>query len=490
LTAEFLNRIRTQGSGIILVEGRRTTQNPISLELRRGGRLVLRQFFGLSTSGVEDMYRFKSLLTAGGGPSLPGDRLDEPANYPDELGSTRNFVFLHGYNVTANESRGWQSEMFKRLFWSGSRARFFGVSWYGYETKIGDLVTPDYHVNVDNAFQTSGALAAFLGQLSADGKTTVAAHSLGNMVVSAALQDFSPPVENYFMIDAAVALEAYDASETRSRSSPNHNMVHFEWDGPGGAYKESLRASEWYTHFPEDDHRRSLTWRGRFDRVPVANVWNYYSSGEEVLGTHPQSSWTAVAWTQFIGFTSGVFSSDEIDVELGRHVWALQEKNKGRGINLLSMSDPVRLGSSDVGGWGFNRDDYFVQDAENDRRHMTLAEANDIDTTGLREKPFFRKGRESELYTSAGSEYARIHRDRLLGEMIPARSLPAGANKVQALKVGYNLDMNSLFQSGWPQSRVGARRREWRHSDVTDVAYLFVWPLFESFVQNGALARD
>jgi len=489
LSPAFLNHIGVHGAGVVLVEGRKPSSKPIRLDLRRAGQLagrpVLRLFFGLSISPVEGMFRFKNLQPSGGGPSIPGDRLGEPPNYPDDLDSDKNFVFLHGYNVSANEARGWQAEFFKRLFWAGSRARFYGVSWYGYETKISDIVTPDYHVNVDNAFQTSGALAAFLAQVGATGETTVAAHSLGNMVVSAALQDWNPPVKNYFMLDAAVALEAYDASETRSRTSPNHNMVHREWDGPGGAYKETLRASEWYTLFPEDDHRRALTWRGRFDRVPVANVWNYYSSGEEVLQTHPQANRTAVVLTQGQGWLSGIFTSDEIDVELGRFVWALQEKNKGRGLNLLGLGDPVRLGSSDLGGWGFNDDDYFVLANENDRRRMTPAEANDINPLELRARPFFEKGRELALYTDNGSEYARVHRDRLLGEMIPARSLPAGANYMKRLDIDANQDMHSVYKNGWPISRRGDD--SWRHSDITDVAYLFVWPLYESFVSSARL---
>lgn len=492
LSPAFLAHIAIHGTGVLLIEGRKTSSKPIRLDLRRAGAPVMRLFFGLSVAGVEQMYRFKSLLAAGGGPAGLADQLGAPPNYPDDLGSDKNFVFLHGYNVNVSEARGWQAEVFKRLFWTGSRARFCGVSWYGYETKIGDIVTPDYHVNVDNAFQTSGDLAAFLAQTSATGETTVAAHSLGNMVVSAALQDFSPSVENYFMIDAAVALEAYDASETRSRTSPNHNMVHFQWDGTGGAYKESLRASEWYTLFPEDDHRRSLTWRGRFDRVPIANVWNYYSSGEEVLQMHPQRSGTTVSGKLLSSILSGVFTSDETAVEFGRHAWALQEKNKGLGFNLLSLGDPVRLGSSDVGGWGFNRDDYFVLVAENDRRHMTLTEANNIDTMGLREKPFFRKGGEFELYGSNGSEYARFHRDHLLGEMIPARSLPAGANQVGVLREGSiidrNLNMHLIFRNSWPTSR--GNDLSWRHSDLTDVAYLFVWPLYDSFVSAAQLKND
>ncbi len=487
LSPAFLAQIASSGAGVLLIEGRKNSPHPIRLELHRAGKPVLKLFFGLSVSPVVEMFRFKNLLASAGGPSLPGDRLAEPSNYPDDLGSDKNFVFLHGYNVTMDESRGWQSEMFKRLFWSGSRARFHGVSWYGYQTKLFDSFTPDYHVNVENAFQTSGDLAAFLAQVSATGGTTVAAHSLGNMVVSAALQDWNPPIENYFMLDAAVALEAYDAGETRSRSSPNHNMVQWEWDTPAGAYKESLRASEWYTLFPDGDHRRSLTWRGRFDRVPLANVWNYYSSGEEVLAMHPQRSSSSVIWNQSKSLYFGIVTSEEVEVETARFAWVLQEKNKGRGVTLLGQADPIRLGSSDIGGWEFNDADYFVQIDDHDIRRMRPAEANAIDPMRLRTKPFFRMGRELELYGSDGSEYARIHRDRLLGEMIPARSLPAGANPTKALRVGFNLDMNRMFKLGWPQSR--GDDEAWRHSDITDVSYLHVWPLFKSFVDNAALNR-
>ena len=45
---------------------------------------------------------------------------------------------------------------------------------------------------------------------------TILAHSLGNMLVSAAIQDWQMPCARYFMLNAAVAAEAYDTSSVSS----------------------------------------------------------------------------------------------------------------------------------------------------------------------------------------------------------------------------------------------------------------------------------
>jgi hypothetical protein len=44
------------------------------------------------------------------------------------------------------------------------------------------------------------------------GETTVAAHSLGNMVVLSAISDYGATPSHYFMIDSAVAMEAIDGT--------------------------------------------------------------------------------------------------------------------------------------------------------------------------------------------------------------------------------------------------------------------------------------
>ena len=97
--------------------------------------------------------------------------------------------------------------------------------------------TPNYHTNVVEAFLTAPALAEFLSMLT-NGRITVAAHSLGNMVVLSALNDWNAHIVNYFMLDAAVAIEAIDGS---SASIIDDNMVHPQWS----RYANRLWASRW-----------------------------------------------------------------------------------------------------------------------------------------------------------------------------------------------------------------------------------------------------
>jgi hypothetical protein len=177
--------------------------------------------------------------------------------------------------------------MFKRIFWSGSKAKFIGTTWHSADRQVSGIeVTVNYHKNVDHAFQTAKGteqvlgLAAYVNSLG--GQMTIAAHSLGNIVVSSSISDWEMNVSNYFMIDAAVASEAFDT--TTITSSQNNNMIHPDWmDYPG-----RVRASEWYKLFPSEDPRSRLTWRGRLGNSG-AFVFNFYSSGEEVLAEHPNS---------------------------------------------------------------------------------------------------------------------------------------------------------------------------------------------------------
>ena len=131
-----------------------------------------------------------------------------PSNWPDADRNGKHFIFVHGYNVSGDDSQGWHAEIFKRLYWSGSEAMFTGISWEGNESQIPfNMKSPDYWNNVTNAFQTSKSVSEFAALL--PGEKTIAAHSLGNMVVSSAIADHDLEVENYFMIDAAGPMEAY-----------------------------------------------------------------------------------------------------------------------------------------------------------------------------------------------------------------------------------------------------------------------------------------
>ena len=91
--------------------------------------------------------------------------------------------------------------------------------------------------NVQNAFATVSALKNAMDGI--DGPKWFIAHSLGNMVVSAAAQDWGMQYERYFMLNAAVPVEAYDATavtmETRASMTPPL------WSG----YAERLKSVNW-----------------------------------------------------------------------------------------------------------------------------------------------------------------------------------------------------------------------------------------------------
>jgi hypothetical protein len=389
------------------------------------------------------------------------DRLDEPTNCPDQEcldWNDKNFVFFHGYNVDGQQARGWQAETFKRLFWSGLKGRFWGVSWYGSQTQAFDLATLNYHANVQNAYKTVPALRSFLNTVT--GSTTLAAHSLGNMLVSFCLNDsnissnpnekLTVPISNFIMIDAAVALEAYmgDNQNPVEQFESSNPMVHPDWYG----YQKRLGATEWYTLFDTYDDRNKLTWRNRFADLPNGiNYFNYYSSGEEVLDTH-------------LGDPGLI---DIVKDGQGRYAWALQEKLKG------AMSTSWVLGSS-YGGWELNSGYYMFLDK---------SAANVLPADKLKTIPFFRLGSAAELAETNGSQYAHDNRPKLLAEAFPSLTLPAGGpdgmrldnfafGKIKAL------DMQSTFPNGWPKERENRDDYRWLHSDMRELSYVFISELF------------
>jgi hypothetical protein len=482
LTDDFINEVKADRSGVILVEARAATAagtHP-KLELHVINKFtstdVIQIGLPVKFSGVENMYRNINLLAAdnasGGRPS---DYLNEPANYPDSLSVNKNFIYLHGYNVNPEQARGWNAEMFKSLFQTGSRAKFYGVTWNGSETQHAGSVTLNYHLNVDNAFATAPALANALAGL--QGETTVAAHSLGNMAVSSAIHDWNARIARYFMIDAAVAIEAYDGGAAQEPL-----MVHEQWSQAGRPadqnYPEQVWATEWHqlSALVAGDNRKRLTWRDRLKNTTQVTAYNFYSSGEEVLAD-PDATTPGVA-----GYAGGqlyniVFGSNP----MGEKVWTLQEKLKGRTIT-------GEILGSNYGGWGFNLY-WYIQAPQSPPRLRIPAETNSLSDAELVADSFFSSG-PLALHNSNGSTYAGQHRNTLLAEMIPARTRSAGSNRVESrgfvLLSGEdrNFNMNAVFQNTWPSGRSSTR---WLHSDVNNVGYPFTWKLFAKFAELGEL---
>jgi hypothetical protein len=479
LDTNFLAHIQnTGGTGIILVEGCAAATRPLWLEIWRNGKLLAGTPLYLSISGVEQMFRHVNFCAAANGSIEVPARADAP-NEPSTNG--KNFVFLHGCNVNQQEARGNLSEVFKRMYWSGSKAKFYGVTWNGAVTKEfleiqalppEDRFTPDYHTNVYNAFLTAPHLADFLGSLS--GQTVVAAHSLGNMVVLSALNDCTNvnfKLNTYFMIDAAVAMEAV-------QSMPGDPaMVYSTWR----PYSPRLFASDWWQLFPSDDGRNKLTWNNRFGNLRNTDIYNFYSSGEEVLRRYnvdPPAGVLRGLVTELVENWAGH--------PYGSYVWVWQEKGKG-----TSRLDNF-IGSTH-GGWKFS---YYWRDPQG--KPLSPDAMNDIPNSRLQEQPFFSVGSsangppDEDLLGDDGSAYAQANRNRILSDAIPALTLPVGANWVKKFAPqnvdDRNFDMQEEFENGWPSSRsTGVEAYYWHHSDFVYVAYPFTYKLFNQIATLGNL---
>ena len=473
---------------LVLLEGIKPGTAPLVLGITdQAENQVFTTGLNLSLDGVEQMFRHVNLISAVSGyPPVSGtkwgetDRLDVPKNCPDDvcIGSDgTDFVFVHGYNVDGQQARGWHSEMFKRMFWSGSRSRFWGVDWYGSESQLFNAVTVNYQINVQNAIKTAPAFRSFLNK-QMQGSTSIAAHSLGNMLVASALADqptyqpLTAPIAKFFMIDAAVATEAFTGGEVPTVYDGSNKMVHPDWWG----YKSILGASEWYRLFynaqinGEPDARSTLTWRDRFKGLPqTISYYNFYSSGEDILAEH-----------------EGVPSFLSATGEGGRTIWAQQEKLKG------SMPLGYLLSSS-YGGWGFNRDDYlekfYDENGFTGYRVWLSGKANSIAENDLKTVPFFDGGSAfGSLFSSIGpgNSVVRNNRDKWLAEAFPSLTGAAGGPEGVRLNTTFNpdnvIDMESKISNGWPRERIDQEIEGWRHSDLKNVSYTYIYKIFDNMV--------
>jgi len=463
LSDEFLQGVTDETGGILLIEAWKATEKPLKLVVKKkGSEEQMCEFpFHLKIDEVEKMFRHKNIRQAvpswNGRVAGEADRLGEPENFPDALCNNKNFIFVHGYNVNGDQARGWQAEVFKRMFWSGNHAKFYGVSWSGDRNQTGypllGLRTPNFHHAVYDALASAQSLAQFVNGLPGD--KTIAAHSLGNLMTSAAQSDYGMSVANFYLVNAAQSIEQHQANATKST-----RLRHGDWPN----YQERTWASEWHLlPFPQSDGRKSLTWRGRV-AGHSGDRHNFYSDVSNDLGDHvmrtPTEQTDDDAVIQFNALV-GAFLGGAAD---GSQAFCLQERLKGHF--LLSQ-----MGGT-YGGWRFteNYDDSTPPSPPN-HRTPTASETNVLNDSELQAEPVFdpgfyhqfspplpgggtkvvRTGAPSWIAdlteATTGSTIAQQHRNLLLSEMFPARTLAVGGNPVPVFGAR-NIDMQSTMRLG------------------------------------------
>jgi|GEM_PF-969106 len=528
LTAGFLEQLRSSARNtIILLEGREPWKGEIALEIRRQGTFVHSVALPVEIVEIEEMFGHKNLRPIAGAADGTPDRYTvvDPSSGKILVGENheigrqpfcmqgedRTLVWVHGYNVGPGEARATFAEVFKRFFHAGLNGRFYGVSWFGDPPA---LITPHYHQAVVNAFATAGAFRDFAASL--PGATSIAAHSLGNMVAGSAIQDHGlTDFARYFAVNAAVALEAYGQvtdiaamvnPDGSFADDPNADMIRVEtWPDYLAAGQSRLLASEWHTLFASPDNRSRLTWRNRLDTVPSDRVYNFYSSTEEVLRRYAGDN---------LVFTGNGLSVDALAVS----AWVKQEKFKGRR-KILNLADNIGGVSSPFAGWSLNPA-WWIENPESmfdPKELMPLppASAAEITSDQLRGVPFFdpaigelvaddpEGSRPSDFVAKKVSEtvlsdYYRKNtpahnllqvRDWLLAEAFPATTLPMGANRYDLLESN-NIDISGVrndsggccktSEKQWPRAQtVAFPVKEWRHSDYKEMSYQHVYEFYQ-----------
>ncbi len=478
LSAAQVASIVDKGEIIVMIEGRKISNAPIVFTIERAGIKCLDIQLPLHLDEVEHMYRHLNLRDAA--TTYEGNKISEspinygrpteienPTGWPDSQNSQKYFVFVHGFNVNAQEARGWNNEMFKRFHNSGSQSRFIGVTWRG-------DTAPNYHEAVFRAFQTGDALAKKLLSF-VDGPITLAGHSLGNAVVGNAIQRGGLAPQSYLAINAAIPAEAY--SSNCCTLTQRQNMTELNWR----KYDANLYASYWNEIFPKSDARSKLTWRNQFEKSQKIMA-NFYSGGDEIIAK--ANSVTEASIVKLV-FNQGFNFLD--------NAWKYQELIKG--LSWYNSAASVFMDRRQA-GWAFNDDWWLWADAdEGSKVKYTPSQARNISNSRLITKPFFDNFSEREIQSSqknTGSLKAsetKVVYD-LLARGIPALTYATGvASLNDNIKFNYDLELMGRSTSNWPTAghENPSQKQRWLHSDIKNVALPIIYPTFQMMVSQGLL---
>lgn len=341
------------------------------------------------------------------------------------------------------------------------KARFVGVTWHG-------ATGLDYHKAVYQAFQTGNVLASNLS-FTGGADVTIAAHSLGNMVVSHAIQSGGYSPSRYYMINAAVPIEAYDLSNVDA--AQRTAMVEDDWKTRDARFY----AANWHQLFSATpaDHRNELSWKNRFGQVRQQfEIHNFYSPGEDVVANVPETDTAAVGATilnQGFNFTRGA--------------WKAQELVKGVAWTTSLVSLFMERGQ---GGWDADLAYLFTSNAS-------------ITNEQLKTRPFFDEFKEDDLISadpviaSAKAGEAKVQYD-LLARGLPALSYAAAANRLSSLDLfspprNFNMEAEGRTQNQWPTEGHDNddTRGRWLHSDFKNAALPYVYQMYEAMIAKGSL---
>ena len=432
----------SENSGLLICEAK-SRYAALRLDIKVGDTLLYSYSVPMSILPVKEMYSWYNFRSLSG--EISG-RQTALRSHPEAY--TKSLIFLHGATVTSGDAEQWGDILFKRLWLSGSRARFYNVDW---RSDIGS--DANYHQNASNAFVVASQIASTINSI--PGEKVVMAHSLGNIVVSSMIHDYGLQVSKYLMCNSAVPAEAYD----RSMSLRTSKLVHPDWE----EYPTNSWTASWHTLFKDDlnDDRKHLGWPGRFTNV-LSKAVNFYSTsdhgGDEVL---------ELATDNDVEILTGITSS------LAHHSWHKQELFKGRGLG-------VGAGATDWSGWNIEENWLGVN-------KISVEEAQGMEAGDFKTHTVF------YCYPASmnSTNITLLIRGAHLALGIPALVAATGVTDLSAIldqENSFNLDLTNPgieHPNGWPSKSSYPNR--WLHSDMKDVSYFFNFKFYEKAIKKGGL---
>ena len=463
------------GKGVVMIEGRASGSS-----LRLQGFIDGSQtpsFEGtlaIEISSVEDMYRYETLRGAENSGNFTVQIPGPPPNLMDG-GKDLDVFFTHGFNVTESDAHAWGSEIFKRLWQSGSNARFWMFTWAGDYNWLGNAFNGlHYQQDVYQALETGAALKAFMESAQpVSPKRVLMSQSLGNMVACEAMRQ-GLSVGKYFMFNAAVASEAIDG--TLQAECPNDNGYHKYVPSDWYGYTNLCWAANWHRWFNDDatDSRGKMGWPDYFSSaLPRAGtVYNYYSTGDPVFMEEDTVP----------GVVTGVFHWPTLnltwpfvqwDITTEANSWQKQETHKG----VEPIAGTLR------GGWGFNCW-YETVGGEPVQMYYAAAQANAMAANGsITNSPVFSYGGTPLNNRNATQDDIWLS----LAKYIPAVSSPIGGTApFDANNINLNDTTIVIRPNGWGRNS-GVYGQSWFHSDMKDMAYFYIYPLYDDLKTKGNL---
>lgn len=210
-----------------------------------------------------------------------------------------------------------------------------------------------------------------------------------------------------------------------------------------------------------------MGWPGYFSgaMANVGRIYNYYSTGDKVFEEYGGVP------GQLTGFLDNTV----------KHAWQKQEVLKGSGL----------LGGTAHGGWGFHWWLDYDHNAPIDDNSLELVRysairAADMVASGvITNRPVFNRG-----YVPMLSANATLDQQWMtLAKYVPAVSSPIGGRSVATVLMT-EFDMNDQMMirrsNGW--GRLPEHNQmPWLHSDMKDMAYYYVFDLYDDLLQRGGM---